>query len=88
MQSARFESGLVDRVLPGGDDNPLHSVHGVESRVHLELSSLFGSAVAFADFCTFLTSGRVSPQAAQLAGLAEALHEQTIAELRRNRPRR
>ena len=62
-------------------------VHGGESRVQQELSGQFESALAFADFCTFLTSNRVSQQAGQLAGLAQALYEETTAELRRSRHR-
>jgi hypothetical protein len=87
MQWAAHESGLADRVLQNGNKVALQSVPGVEARVHQELSDLFASAVAFADFCRFLTSGGVSDQAEQLASLAEALHEDTAAELRRSRPR-
>jgi hypothetical protein len=86
MQSAH-ESGLADHVLPEENSSALYAVHDVESRVREELSALFASAVAFADFCTFLTSSKVSDQAAQLASLAEALYEETTAELERSRPR-
>jgi hypothetical protein len=85
MESAHQQSGLPDHVLSRGDW--LRSVHGGESRVQRELSGQFESALAFADFCTFLTSHRVSQRAGQLAGLAQALYEETIAELRRSGPR-
>ena len=87
MESARHKTGLADRVRPQGMGASSYSAQGVESRVHLELSGQFASAIAFADFCTFLTSNTVSDQAEQLASLAEALYEETTAELRRSRPR-
>jgi hypothetical protein len=52
--------------------------------VQQELSEQFEFTLAFADFCTFLTSNRVRQRAGQLTGLAQALYEETTAELRRS----
>jgi hypothetical protein len=87
MESAPHEPGRADRVHPKGNGNLLASVPGEESRVHLELAGQFGSVFEFADFCRFLTSDRVGDQAGQLASFAQALYEETTADLRRSRPR-
>ena len=86
MDSAARECDLDDGVPPRG--SPLYSVRGGESRVHQELSVQLDSTLAFADFCMFLTSNRVSQQAGQLVSLAQALYEEAVAEQRRSRPRR
>jgi hypothetical protein len=85
MESAQHELGLADRASPAG--YPLYSVQGVESRVQQELSDQFDAVVAFADFCSFLTSTRASDQADQLVELARALYDETAADLSRSRPR-
>jgi hypothetical protein len=59
----------------------------VESQVQQELATQLDTAVAFADFCTFLTAGRLSHQAAHLVELAQALYADTTADLARSRPR-
>ena len=81
MEAAHHESGLADR------PSPLYAVTGVESRVQDELAVQLDNAVAFADFCTFLTSGRVSDQADQMIRLAQILYAETTEGLSRSRSR-
>ena len=81
MEAAHHESGLADR------PSPWYAVPGVESRVQDELAAQLDTAVAFADFCTFLTSGRVSDQADQLIRLAQILYAETTEDLTRSRSR-
>jgi hypothetical protein len=79
------QPGATRRSLPAG--HPLHAVPFVEARLEEELADQFQSAVAFADFCAFLTSHRVSDQAGQLVELAHLLYAETTADLQRTRPR-
>jgi len=81
MEAEYHASGLADRVTP------LQVVAGVESRVQDELAAQLDTAVAFADFCTFLTSGRVCDQADELIRMAQVLFAETTEDLRRSRPR-
>jgi hypothetical protein len=81
MEAAHHESGLADRTTP------LYVVPGVESRVKDELAAQLDTALAFADFCTFLTSGRVSDQADKLIRMAQILYAETTEDLTRSRPR-
>ena len=85
MESAPQELGPAERALSPG--HPLYAVPGVESRVQQELADQFDAVVAFADFCTFLTSTRASHHADQLVDLARALYDETVADLSRSRPR-
>jgi hypothetical protein len=80
MEAAHHESGLADR------PTPLYVVAGVESRLQDELAAQLDTAVAFADFCTFLTSGRVSDQAERLVQMAQILYAETTEDLTRSRP--
>jgi hypothetical protein len=82
-ESPAQETGLADRVVPRGTRAALYPVPGVQSRVYRELSGQLASVVEFADFCAFLTS-RVDHRAEHLVTLAEALYEQTVAEMRRD----
>jgi hypothetical protein len=71
---------------PDAEHSPsLYVVPGIECRVQDELAAQFDTAVAFADFCTFLTSGRVGDQADQLIKLSQFLLAETTAELERRR---
>ena len=65
----------------------LYAVKGVDARVRQELSGQFEAAVAFADYCTFLTAGRLGGEASQLVSLAQELFAETSADLQRSRPR-
>lgn len=86
MAAAHREAGLPEDLPPRGQT--LYSVQDVEEGVQQDLSRQFETALAFADFCTFVTSGRVSGQSAQLVSLAEALYTETLEDLRRSGPRR
>ena len=81
MEAAHHEPGLADRPCP------LYAVPSVESRIQEELAAQLDTAVAFADFCTFLTSGRVSDQADQLIRLAQILYAETTESLSGSRSR-
>lgn len=59
-----------------------------KSRVQQELSEQVDSAVAFADFCTFLTAGKTDVRAARLVSAAQALYDQTVEDLSRGGPER
>ena len=85
MAAARPDHRPVGR--PATRSQPLYSVTGVDARVRQELTSQYESAVAFADFCTFLTSGRLSDQAGQLVSLAQELFSETNEDLQGSRPR-
>ena len=56
---------------------------GVAARFAQELECQLDATVAFADYCAFLTGYRRRGQAAQLAALAQALYDATLADLRR-----
>ncbi len=71
---------------PVAESQPLYAVTRVGVGAQRELHSLFDSAVAFGDFCTFLTSGRLSGKAEQLVSLAEELLAETCEDLRRSKP--
>ena len=81
MAAAHHEAGLYDR------PSPLYAVPRVESRVQDELAAQLDTAVAFADFCTFLTSGRVSDKADELIRLAQILYAETTEGLPQGRSR-
>jgi len=83
MNTAKQVSGIDS----GPADRRLYAVPGVESRLQRELEEQLESVVAFADFCTFLTSNRVSERAEQLLDLARSLHAETTDDLQRSRPR-
>ena len=82
MEAAHPESRPAD-----DRPSPLSAVPGVEHRVQDELAAQLDTAVAFADFCTFLTWGRVSDQADQLIRLAQILYAETTEDLTRSRSR-
>ena len=84
MEAALHEPPLAGH--PVARSQPLYAVSRVDARVRHELYGQFDSAIAFADFCTFLTSGRLSDQAGQLVSLAEELLAETSKDLRRSRP--
>jgi hypothetical protein len=86
MESTSFEGGLADRVLHHRTTGSTGRGRGPQ--VEQELSAQLDTVHEMADFCTYLTSDRVSPQARQLVDLAHALYEETTAELRRSRPSR
>lgn len=46
-----------------------------------ELGTGFESAVAFADYCSFLTAGSCGERSAQLVEIAEALLAETVGAL-------
>ena len=66
----------------------LYAVPRVEARVHQELDAQLDAALAFADFCNFLTAGRMRADADELVALAQALHAGTSEDLSRSRPGR
>jgi len=54
----------------------------LSAEVRQELHCQFESAVAFADYCSFLTAGTCGELSAQLIKIAEDLIEQTTETLR------
>lgn len=86
MEAAREEPSLAGH--PVARSQPLYAVSRVDVGVRQELDGLFDSAIAFADFCTFLTSGRLSDQAGQLVSVAQELLAETCGDLQRSRPHR
>jgi hypothetical protein len=83
MRAAREEPPLTSHPVVRGQ--PLYAVSRVDVGVQRELDGQFDSAIAFADFCTFLTSGRLSDQAAQLVSVAQELLAETRKDLQRSR---
>lgn len=81
MQAAHHACGLADPT------STLCAVPGVEARVQDELTAQLDTAVAFADFCAFLTSGRVSSQADQPIRLAQILYAEATEDLTRSTSR-
>lgn len=71
-----------DYAIP--DRTRLHVLPDGDSRVQSELAGQLDTAVAFADFCTFLTAGKVSDQADQLVSLAQALYVETADHVRQS----
>lgn len=53
----------------------------LSSKVRQELHCEFESAVAFADYCSYLTAGLCRERAAELIQIAEALMTETTAAL-------
>ena len=84
MEAAREKLLLTGHAV--AESQPLHAVTRVGVGVQRELYSSFDSAVAFGDICTFLTSGRLSDKAEQLASLAEELLAETCQDLQRSKP--
>lgn len=60
MEAARKEPLLTGHAV--ARSQPLYAVSRVDVGVHRELNGQFDSAISFADFCTFLTSGWLSDQ--------------------------
>ena len=85
MHAAHDDSGPVDRVL--STEHRLFSVHGLDPRLQQDLTEQFESVLAFADFCTYLTDGRVGDRAGRLVDLAQALHSETTEDMRRGTSR-
>jgi hypothetical protein len=86
-----MEAAREEPLLPGPSvarSQPLYAVSRVDACVQRELYGQFDSAIAFADFCTFLTSGRLSDQARQLVSVAEQLLAETCQDLQSARPGR
>jgi hypothetical protein len=81
MHAAHNESAPVDQVL--STEHRLFSIHGLDPRLRQELTEQFESVLAFADFCTYLTAGRVSDPAGRLVDLAEAIRSETTDHLQR-----
>jgi hypothetical protein len=73
---------LTDANAPS-DKDVLYPVRGVPTMVQAELRSQLETAVAFADYCAFLTAGAGSDQAAHIVDRAEALYVETMDVLRR-----
>jgi hypothetical protein len=67
--------------VPGRDI--LYPVRDVPATVDAELRSQLDAAVAFADFCVFLTAGAGINHAALLMDHAQALYSETMDALRR-----
>ena len=86
MRPAREEPALTGH--PVARSQPLRGVSKVDAGVRQELYGQFDSAIALADFCTFLTSGRLSDQAGQLVSVAQELLAETCKDLQRSRPHR
>jgi hypothetical protein len=84
MEAAREEPTLTSN--PVARRQPLYAVSRVDAGVQQELYGQFDSAIALADFCTFLTSGRLSDQAGLLVSVAEELLAETCKDLQRSRP--
>ena len=58
--------------------------HGLDPRLQQELTDQFESVMAFADLCTYLTTGRVGGDlAGRLVALAQALYSETTEDLQR-----
>jgi hypothetical protein len=76
------DPGPVDCVPSTGPRS--FPVHGLDPRLQQELTDLFESVMAFADFCTYLTTGRVGGDlAGRLVALAQALYSETTEDLQR-----
>ena len=73
---------LTDVKAPSAK-NVLYPVRGVPAIVQAELRLQLETAVAFADYCVFLTAGAGSDQAAHIVDRAEALYVETMDVLRR-----
>ena len=86
MEAARPEPPLIGH--PVARSQTLYAVSRVDARVRQELTSRYEAAIAFADYCRFLTSGRLSDQARQLVSLAEELLAETSEDLQQSRPPR
>lgn len=86
MDTAQHDTDMAHGPPPSG--RPLYAVGQVESRLQQDLSGQLESAVAFADFCTFLTSGKSTASAARLVSAAQVLYDETVEDLARSRPRR
>jgi hypothetical protein len=80
--------------MADNDSGPVHSVaskargsisvHGpLAPQQQQELKDQLEAVLAFADFCTYLTAGRVADRARPLADLAQALYSETTEDLRR-----
>lgn len=82
MGAAHDDSGAVERGLPRG--RRLFSVDGLEPRLQQQLTEEFESVLAFADFCTYLTAGRVNDRAGRLIELAQALYSETTESPQRS----
>jgi hypothetical protein len=85
VHAAHDDSGPVDRALSA--EHRLFSVHGLDPRLQQDLTEQFESVLAFADFCTYLTDGRVGDRASRLSELAQALHSDTTEDLQRGASR-
>jgi predicted GTPase len=71
--------------VPGAvESSLLYPVRGVSATIQEELRSQLEAAMAFADYCVFLTDGAEGAQAARLADGAEALYDATMDALRRH----
>ncbi|HVH93558.1 MAG: hypothetical protein ACJ72A_21615 [Nocardioidaceae bacterium] len=68
-------------------EHRLFSVRGLDPRLQQDLTEQFESVLAFADFCTYLTDGRVDDRAGRLRDLAQALHSDTTEDLQRGASR-
>jgi hypothetical protein len=84
MEAAREEPPLTGH--PVARSQALCVVSRVDAGIQRELYGQFDAAIAFADFCTFLTSGRLSVQAGQLVSVAQELLAETCKDLQRSRP--
>lgn len=75
----------VDRLL--STPPRLFSIHGLDPALQQELADQFETVLAFADFCTYLTAGRVGHHAGRLVELAQALCSETTEDLQRGASR-
>jgi hypothetical protein len=87
MGEAHEDSASWADPLPPTQHRPV-AVHSLNPRVQQELTEQCESVLAFADFCAYLTAGRVSEGAGQLVQLAQALHLETTEDLARGAGRK
>jgi len=83
MEAAPAEPPLAGHFV--ARSQTLYTASKVDARVRQELTGQYETAVAFADFCTFLTMGRLSDQARQLVSLAEELLAETSENLQQSK---
>jgi hypothetical protein len=85
MHAAHDDSAGMDPVVSA--EHRLFSVRGLDPRLQQELTEQFESVLAFADFCNYVTDGRVGDRAGQLVDLAQALLSDTTEDLQRGASR-
>jgi hypothetical protein len=77
MEVARRHQGHDSRQSNGGSVVANRVDFAVRRQLRLELDS----AVAFADYCSYLGGGALAGQAEQFVAMAESLYEATVASL-------